>query len=107
VDPDQPTRQYRVVRRIEEPDDVFSLVLEPVDGGALPAIAPGQYVSVFVDLPDGARQPRQYRCPQPPYEPGCRSLCQLILLRLDQATTVVQCIGLDAGNNDHLAAMKM
>jgi hypothetical protein len=47
------------------------------------------------------------RCPQPPYEPGCRSLCQLILLRLDQPTTVVQCIGLDAGNNDHLAAMKM
>jgi hypothetical protein len=42
-----------------------------------------------------------------PYEPGCRSLCQLILLRLDQPTTVVQCIGLDAGNNDHLAAMKM
>ena len=36
-----------------------------------------------------------------------RSLCQLILLRLDQPTTVVQCIGLDAGNNDHLAAMKM
>jgi nitric oxide dioxygenase len=57
VDPDQPTRQYRVVRRIEEPDDVISLVLEPVDGGALPAITPGQYVSVFVDLPDGARQP--------------------------------------------------
>jgi nitric oxide dioxygenase len=56
VDPDQPTRQYRVVRRIEEPDDVISLVLEPVDGGTLPAIAPGQYVSVFVDLPDGARQ---------------------------------------------------
>jgi ferredoxin-NADP reductase len=26
----------------------------------LPAIAPGQYVSVFVDLPDGDRQPRQY-----------------------------------------------
>jgi nitric oxide dioxygenase len=60
VDPDQPTRQYPVVRRIEEPDDVISLVLEPVDGSALPAIAPGQYVSVFVDLPDGARQPRQY-----------------------------------------------
>ena len=26
----------------------------------LPEIAPGQYVSVFVDLPDGRRQPRQY-----------------------------------------------
>jgi nitric oxide dioxygenase len=75
VDPDQPTCQYHVVRRIEEADDVIFLVLEPVDGGPLPAIAPGQYVSVFVDLPDGARQPRQSRCPQPPYGPGCRSLC--------------------------------
>ena len=60
VDPAEPTRPYRVVRRIEEADDVISLVLEPTDSRALPAIAPGQYVSVFVDLPDGDRQPRQY-----------------------------------------------
>jgi nitric oxide dioxygenase len=60
VDPAQPTRPYRVVRRLEETADVISLVLEPADGGPLPAIAPGQYVSVFVDLPDGDRQPRQY-----------------------------------------------
>lgn len=60
VDPRLPTRKYRVVRRIEETADVISLVLEPVDGEALPDIAPGQYVSVFVDLPNGARQPRQY-----------------------------------------------
>jgi nitric oxide dioxygenase len=60
VDPAQPTRPYRVVRRIEEAADVISLVLEPADGGPPPAIAPGQYVSVFVDLPDGDRQPRQY-----------------------------------------------
>ena len=60
VDPSHPTRPYRVVRRIEEADDVISLVLEPTDSAALPAIAPGQYVSVFVDLPDGDRQPRQY-----------------------------------------------
>jgi nitric oxide dioxygenase len=60
VDPSEPTRPYRVVRRIEETADVISLVLEPTDGRPLPAIAPGQYVSVFVDLPDGDRQPRQY-----------------------------------------------
>jgi nitric oxide dioxygenase len=60
VDPSHPTRPYRVVRRIDEAADVISLVLEPADGGALPAIAPGQYVSVFVDLPNGDRQPRQY-----------------------------------------------
>ncbi len=60
VDPAHPLRPYRVVRRIEETDNVLSLVLEPADGGELPQISPGQYVSVFVDLPDGGRQPRQY-----------------------------------------------
>ena len=60
VDPLHPLRAYRVVRRIEETQDVISLVLEPADDGPLPAIVPGQYVSVFVDLPDGRRQPRQY-----------------------------------------------
>ena len=60
VDPARPVRPYRVIRRIEETDDVVSLVLEPADGGDLPEIYPGQYVSVFVNLPDGTRQPRQY-----------------------------------------------
>ena len=60
VDPAQPTRPYRVVRRIEETADVITLVLEPTDDEPLPEIAPGQYVSVFVDLPGGDRQPRQY-----------------------------------------------
>ena len=43
----------------------MSLVLEPADGGELPEIRPGQYVSVFVDLPDGNRQPRQYTMSHP------------------------------------------
>jgi nitric oxide dioxygenase len=60
VDPARPLRPYRVARRIEETADVVSLVLEPADDGPLPPIVPGQYVSVFVDLPDGRRQPRQY-----------------------------------------------
>ena len=60
VDPAHAVRPYRVVRRIEETADVISLVLEPVDGGDLPEVRPGQYVSVFVDLPGGDRQPRQY-----------------------------------------------
>jgi nitric oxide dioxygenase len=60
VDPAHPVRPYRVVRCIEETDDVVSLVLEPADGGELPEIGPGQYVSVFVDLLNGHRQPRQY-----------------------------------------------
>jgi nitric oxide dioxygenase len=60
VDPSRPLRRYRVVRRIEETQDVISLVLEPEDEEALPEIIPGQYVSVFVNLPNGQRQPRQY-----------------------------------------------
>lgn len=60
VDPAQPLRPYRVVRRIDEAHDIISLVLEPDDGEPLPEIVPGQYVSVFVNLPDGTRQPRQY-----------------------------------------------
>ena len=60
VDPATPTRPFRVVRRIEETDDVVSLVLEPADGAPAPGIEPGQYVSLFVDLPGGDRQPRQY-----------------------------------------------
>lgn len=55
-----PLRRYRVVRRIEEAHDIISLVLEPTDDASLPHANPGQYVSVFVDLPDGQRQPRQY-----------------------------------------------
>jgi nitric oxide dioxygenase len=60
VDSNQPLRPYRVVRKIDEATDVISLVLEPADDKPLPKIAPGQYVSVFVNLPDGSRQPRQY-----------------------------------------------
>lgn len=60
VDPAQPTRPYRIVKTIDETPDIISLVLEPADGLPLPDIAPGQYVSVFVDLPDSDRQPRQY-----------------------------------------------
>ncbi|WP_374115828.1 globin domain-containing protein [Kineococcus sp. TRM81007] len=60
VDPALPVRPYRVVRRVQETAEVVSLVLEPADGEPLPEILPGQYVSVFADLPDGSRQPRQY-----------------------------------------------
>lgn len=52
-------RSGRLVRRIEETDDVVTLVLEPADGELIEPSAPGQYVSVSpVDLPDGRRQGR-------------------------------------------------
>lgn len=59
TDPEDPWRSYRVVERLEEADDVFSLLLAPVQGSA-PAHRTGQYVAIAVDLPDGSRQPRQY-----------------------------------------------
>ncbi|MFE1174004.1 globin domain-containing protein [Streptomyces sp. NPDC058773] len=53
-------RPYRVAGRIEETDEVATFLLRPADGGPVPAFRPGQYVSVQVQLPDGARQIRQY-----------------------------------------------
>jgi nitric oxide dioxygenase len=75
VDPSQPTRPYRVVRRIEETADVISLVLEPADGGTLPAIAPGQHVSVLSSCPVVTGNPGSTRCLPPRYGLGYRSLC--------------------------------
>ena len=40
--------------------DTVSFVLSSPDGAPLPKFSPGQYVSVAVRLPDGARQIRQY-----------------------------------------------
>lgn len=59
TDPEHPWRSYRVVERFEESDEVFSLVLAPVEG-VVPGHRTGQYVAIAVDLPDGSRQPRQY-----------------------------------------------
>ncbi|MEV7237782.1 globin domain-containing protein [Streptomyces sp. NPDC051020] len=53
-------REWEVVARIEENDDVATFQLRPADGAPAPAFRPGQYVSVQVELPDGARQIRQY-----------------------------------------------
>lgn len=59
TDPENPWRDYRVVERFEESEDIFSLLLAPVDG-LIPSHSTGQYVAIAVDLPDGSRQPRQY-----------------------------------------------
>lgn len=59
TDPEQPWRAYRVAERIEESDDVFSLLLAPVSGD-VPEYRTGQYVAISVELPSGERQPRQY-----------------------------------------------
>jgi nitric oxide dioxygenase len=53
-------RDYRVLARYQETDDVVTYLVRPVDDAPLPPSRPGQYVSVQVQLPDGARQIRQY-----------------------------------------------
>ncbi|MEU6281476.1 globin domain-containing protein [Streptomyces sp. NPDC047028] len=53
-------RQWEVVERVEETADVVSFRVRPVDGGAVRDFRAGQYVSVRVELADGARQIRQY-----------------------------------------------
>ncbi|MET9385340.1 globin domain-containing protein [Streptomyces sp. NPDC002928] len=53
-------RDWEVVERVTETADVVTFRLRPVDGGPVPGFRAGQYVSVQVELPDGARQIRQY-----------------------------------------------
>ncbi|MFF8507485.1 globin domain-containing protein [Streptomyces sp. NPDC015492] len=53
-------RSMEIAERREETPDTVSLVLRHPDGTPTPPFRPGQYVSVRVPLPDGARQIRQY-----------------------------------------------
>ncbi|MEW2284372.1 globin domain-containing protein [Streptomyces sp. NPDC047841] len=53
-------RAWQVVERFEETPDVVTFRLRPADGGPVAGFRAGQYVSVGVTLPDGARQIRQY-----------------------------------------------
>ncbi|MFF9135608.1 globin domain-containing protein [Streptomyces sp. NPDC014806] len=53
-------RPWEVVERIEETADVVTFRLRPADGGPVRDFRAGQYVSVQVELADGARQIRQY-----------------------------------------------
>ncbi|MFE9356866.1 globin domain-containing protein [Streptomyces olivaceoviridis] len=53
-------RAWEVIERVEETADVVTFRLRPADGGPVAGFRAGQYVSVGVTLPDGARQIRQY-----------------------------------------------
>ncbi|WP_310726260.1 globin domain-containing protein [Streptomyces sp. N2A] len=52
--------RMEIVERRQETPDAVSFVLRRSDGGPTAPFRPGQYVSVQVELPDGARQIRQY-----------------------------------------------
>ncbi|POX37288.1 hemin transporter [Streptomyces sp. Ru73] len=53
-------QQMVIAGRQQETPDVASFTLRRADGRPAGAFRPGQYVSVQVELPDGARQIRQY-----------------------------------------------
>ncbi len=53
-------RPWTVTGRVAETADCTTFHLAPADGAPAPGFRPGQYVSVQVELPDGARQIRQY-----------------------------------------------
>ncbi|MFE6909469.1 globin domain-containing protein [Streptomyces erythrochromogenes] len=59
-------REWTVTGRSEETADCATFRITPADGAPAPAHLPGQYVSVQVELPDGARQIRQYSLSTPP-----------------------------------------
>ncbi|MFJ8502894.1 globin domain-containing protein [Streptomyces avermitilis] len=65
-------RPWQVVERVDETPDVASFRLRPADGRPLPDFRPGQYVSVRVELPDGAHQTRQYSLVGAPGSPELR-----------------------------------
>ncbi|MFF6998615.1 globin domain-containing protein [Streptomyces sp. NPDC008313] len=72
-------REWKVVDRAEETADVVSFELRPADGTPAPGFRPGQYVSVQVTLPDGARQIRQYSLSSAPGSPVRRITVKRVL----------------------------
>ncbi|MFF5482349.1 globin domain-containing protein [Streptomyces sp. NPDC012935] len=62
-------RDWEVVGRVEETAEVATFRLRPADGGPAADFRAGQYVSVQVELPDGARQIRQYSLSAAPGSP--------------------------------------
>lgn len=62
-------RTWEVAGRVEETADVATFQLRPADGRPVPDFRAGQYVSVRVELPDGARQIRQYSLSAAPGSP--------------------------------------
>ncbi|MBL1078061.1 hemin transporter [Nocardia sp. 2] len=61
VEPGDVFRETVVMERVDDPSGVVTFVLASADTARpLPEFVPGQYISVGADLPDGARQLRQY-----------------------------------------------
>ncbi len=79
VAPGDVWRTVRVAERRHQSADTVSFVLTSLDGAPLPAFRPGQYLSVGVALPDGARQIRQYSLTNAPSQGDWRITVKRIL----------------------------
>lgn len=64
-------RRFRVARREPESELITSFYLEPVDGGALPAFTPGQYLTLVLEI-DGQPVRRNYSLSDAPGKPWLR-----------------------------------
>jgi len=60
VRPETVWRDWEVVEKIRETEDVVTFRLRRTDDRLVKTSLPGQYVTVQVPMPDGVRQPRQY-----------------------------------------------
>ncbi|TWV35860.1 hemin transporter [Streptomyces misionensis] len=60
VRPETVWRDWQVVRKIPESDDVVTFVVRRTDDRLVKTSLPGQYVTVRMRMPDGTLQPRQY-----------------------------------------------
>jgi nitric oxide dioxygenase len=60
VRPETVWREWEVVEKTPETDDVVTFRLRRTDDRLVKTSLPGQYVTVQVPMPDGVRQPRQY-----------------------------------------------
>jgi nitric oxide dioxygenase len=58
--PETVWRDWQVVDKIPETDDVVTFRVKRADNRLVRTSLPGQYVSVQVPMPDGVHQPRQY-----------------------------------------------
>ncbi|MFZ2176264.1 MAG: globin domain-containing protein [Rhodococcus sp. (in: high G+C Gram-positive bacteria)] len=72
-------RTVVVRERLQQSADTVSFVLGSGSGETLPKFSPGQYISVAVQLPDGARQIRQYSLTSAPSQGDWRITVKRIL----------------------------
>ena len=60
VQPETVWRDWRVIEKTRETDDVVTFTVQRIDNRLVKTSLPGQYVTVRMPTPDGIRQPRQY-----------------------------------------------